>query len=99
VDSAARLGGDEFGIVLPDVALLEDVEFVGEKVLQAVRQPFIMRTVSCTLGASIGIAIYPDHGETADELISRADKAMYQVKKNGKGGIEIYRRIDSDREA
>lgn len=92
VDSAARLGGDEFGIVLPDVALLEDVKLVGEKVLHEVRQPFIMRAVSCALGASIGIAAYPDHGETADELISRADKAMYQVKKNGKGGVDIYRR-------
>jgi diguanylate cyclase (GGDEF)-like protein/PAS domain S-box-containing protein len=97
VDSAARLGGDEFGIVLPDVALLEDVTLVGEKVLQEVRQPFIMRAVSCTLGASIGVAAYPDHGETADELISRADKAMYQVKKNGKGGVGIYRRLDSEK--
>lgn len=91
VDSAARLGGDEFGIVLPDIALLEDAVLVGEKVLQEVSQPFLLRSVSCTLGASIGITSYPDIGETADELISRADKAMYQVKKSGKGGVCVYR--------
>jgi diguanylate cyclase (GGDEF)-like protein len=99
VDSAARLGGDEFGIVLPDMARLEDAELVGEKVLEEVRRPFSMRTVCCTLGASIGITTYPDHGETADELISRADKAMYRVKKNGKGAVVVYRRLDLDGEA
>jgi diguanylate cyclase (GGDEF)-like protein len=97
VDSAARLGGDEFGIVLPDVLLVDDVKLVGDKVLQAIRQPFIMRKVSCTLGASIGIAAYPDHGETVDELITNADKAMYQVKKNSKAGVGIYRLINSDK--
>ena len=96
VDSAARLGGDEFGIVLPDIALLEDAELVGEKVLQEVRRPFSIRSVSCTLGASIGITTYPDLGETADELISRADKAMYQVKKDGKGGVGVYQCLDLD---
>lgn len=99
VDSAARLGGDEFGIVLPDMARLEDAELVGEKVLEEVRRPFSMRTVCCTLGASIGITTYPDHGETADELISRADKAMYRVKKNGKGAVVVYRHLDLDGEA
>ncbi len=97
VDSAARLGGDEFGIVLPDITRLEDAELVGQKVLLEVRRPFSMRTVCCTLGASIGIATCPDHGETADELISRADKAMYQIKENGKGGVGVYRRLDSDK--
>jgi diguanylate cyclase (GGDEF)-like protein/PAS domain S-box-containing protein len=96
VDSAARLGGDEFGIVLPDIALLEDAELVGEKVLQEVRLPFSIRSVSCTLGASIGITIYPDLGETVDDLISRADKAMYQVKKDGKGGVRVYQCLDLD---
>jgi len=96
VDSAARLGGDEFGIVLPDIALLEDAELVGEKVLQEVRKPFVMRKVSCTLGASIGITIYPDLGETVDDLISRADKAMYQVKKDGKGAVAVYQCLDLD---
>ncbi len=96
VDSAARLGGDEFGIVLPDIALLEDVELVGEKVLQEVRRPFVLRSVSCVLGASIGITLYPDLGETADELISHADKAMYQIKKKGKGGVSVYQRLDLD---
>lgn len=90
VDSAARLGGDEFGIVLPDIAQLEDAELVGEKVLQEVRRPFPIRSISCTLGASIGITTYPELGETVDELISRADRAMYQVKKNGKGGVGVY---------
>lgn len=94
VDSAARLGGDEFGIVLPDIALLEDAQLVGEKVLQEVRRPFFLRSVSCTLGASIGITTYPDLGKTVDELISRADKAMYQIKKRGKGGVCVYQGLE-----
>lgn len=96
VDSAARLGGDEFGIVLPDIGSIQDAELVGTKVLTEVRRPFSISTVCCELGASIGVTTFPDHGTTVDELISRADSAMYRVKQGGKGGVEVYR--DSDYE-
>lgn len=91
VDSAARLGGDEFGIVLPDIARIEDARLVGEKVLAEVSRPFTIGTACCTLGASVGITVFPDHGDTADALISRSDAAMYRVKQNGKGGVGVYR--------
>lgn len=97
VDSAARLGGDEFGIVLPEISRLRDAELVGEKVLEAVRRPFPMRSINCTLGASIGIVTYPDLGKTVDELISRADKAMYLVKRRGKGGVGVYQGLDEEK--
>ena len=90
VDSAARLGGDEFGIVLPDIARIEDAVLVGEKVLAEVSRPFTVGRASCTLGASIGITTFPDHGETADALISYSDAAMYRVKQHGKGGVSVF---------
>ncbi|MEZ4483046.1 MAG: diguanylate cyclase [Syntrophotaleaceae bacterium] len=95
VDTAARLGGDEFGIVLPDIVQIEDAELVGDKVLIEVRRPFSVRNVCCEIGASIGITVFPDHGGTADELISHADAAMYRIKQGGVGGVEVYR--DSDK--
>ncbi len=89
VDSAARLGGDEFGIVLPEILHLGDAELVGQKVLLEISQEFSLRDSRCYLGASVGIAVFPDHGATADELISRADKAMYLVKESGKRGVGV----------
>lgn len=89
VDTAARLGGDEFGVVLPDLATGKDAEVVARKILKRIALPFSVKNRECRLGASIGISIYPDHGSSADELISLADSAMYQVKRGGKGGHAV----------
>jgi diguanylate cyclase (GGDEF)-like protein/PAS domain S-box-containing protein len=89
VDTAARLGGDEFGVVLPDLAMGKDAEVVAKKILDRIALPFSIKNREFRLGASIGISFYPDHGRSADELISLADGAMYLVKRRGKGGYAI----------
>jgi len=89
-DTVARLGGDEFAFVLPTVAR-ESPDTVLKKIMSAFREPITMGSngEKINVGASIGIALYPDHGTDADTLIGRADSAMYTAKRDG-SGICIY---------
>jgi diguanylate cyclase (GGDEF)-like protein/PAS domain S-box-containing protein len=89
VDTAARLGGDEFGVVIPELASDEDAKVVAKKIIDHIGLPFTLTNLECRLGASIGISFFPDHGNSPEELISRADNAMYHVKQTGKGGVRV----------
>ena len=85
-DTAARIGGDEFLIILND---LGEAHFAGEvahKILRAIATPITYGPGQLTVGASIGIAVFPDHAQGFDELKRAADKAMYCVKAAGKNG-------------
>jgi diguanylate cyclase (GGDEF)-like protein len=98
-DTLARLGGDEFGVLLSGV---EDPEksstHVAGKILDCMRKPFYLENHDeIYLGASIGIALYPDHGEDADTLLSHADIAMYAAKR-GDSDFTFYD-PDSDESA
>ncbi|PKU24782.1 diguanylate cyclase domain-containing protein [Telmatospirillum siberiense] len=86
-DTVARLGGDEFIIILPDMASPADAQLVAAKILSALSIPFALQSdeSSVQIGASIGIALYPTHGHTAEELVCAADKAMYEAKQAGRG--------------
>ncbi len=85
-DTLARIGGDEFGILLSDT---DDVwlaaKNVAKKVLGCFVEPFSSDGNNLYLGASIGVAIFPDHGQDADALVSRADIAMYRAKHRNAG--------------
>lgn len=84
-DTVARLGGDEFAIVLSGIESREDAGKVAEKVIGALSNPVqLPGGEECSVGVSIGIAIYPDNGVEIDRLMSAADDAMYQSKANGK---------------
>ncbi len=87
-DTVARLGGDEFSVVLPKVDA-DDAVLIAEKLLKALHEPFVVDARPLPLGASIGIALFPDHGEDASTLLRRADVAMYAAKQGG-GGLTIY---------
>jgi diguanylate cyclase (GGDEF)-like protein/PAS domain S-box-containing protein len=89
-DTLARLGGDEFTIVLPDLRERQDAEAIAGKFLECLQQPFFLGTHEVHISASIGIALYPLHGESIDELLCHADMAMYQVKAQGKNGYGFY---------
>jgi diguanylate cyclase (GGDEF)-like protein/PAS domain S-box-containing protein len=89
-DTAARLGGDEFGLVLSKISDRQGAQLVAKKVLETISAPLVVRGEHCYIGASIGISLYPEHGTSADELISRADSAMYRVKHAGKGSFGFY---------
>ena len=81
----ARLGGDEFAAILPRVSSIGDASAVAEKLLLAMREPFPIRGHAVSIGISIGIAFYPQHGEDIDTLMQRADAAMYAAKNNQRG--------------
>ncbi len=82
-DTVARLGGDEFGLVLPELDDLEALEPVLERLRIALEEPIQVQSLPIGVEASIGIAIYPDHGDDAQTLIQRADIAMYEAKRDG----------------
>lgn len=83
----ARLGGDEFGVLLPRVPR-QDVTLAAGTILMALETPFVIEGLPIAAEASIGIALYPDHGTTPDSLLQRADVAMYAAKKAG--GCALY---------
>jgi diguanylate cyclase (GGDEF)-like protein len=87
-DTVARLGGDEFVLVLSSTTDPEAAGAIATKVIKALSEPIIFNGHPCSIGASIGIAIYPKDGETQDALLSKADSAMYDAKEAGKN---IYR--------
>ena len=89
-DTVARLGGDEFIILLPGVGGAEDAFKIAEKIKQAIIQPVVTHGATITTSASIGIAIYPDHGQDGFALMNNADRAMYEVKSAGRNSIRIF---------
>jgi diguanylate cyclase (GGDEF)-like protein len=84
VDTVARLGGDEFVVLLGAAVPDEDLIAIAEKLLNGIKQPMTVRGKVLQLTASIGISRYPQDGQTAGELLSSADKAMYEVKGSGR---------------
>ena len=81
----ARLGGDEFAVLLPGVTEDQEVAAVAERIHDALDEPFPLDGINLTVGGSIGAALCPEHGNTADELLQRADIAMYAAKSNHTG--------------
>jgi len=85
-DTLARQGGDEFTVLLPDISNTEDVTMIARKMLAELKLPFTVADKDFIATVSIGIAIYPEDGETPEDLIRNADLAMYQTKSQGKNG-------------
>ncbi|HJW23715.1 MAG TPA: EAL domain-containing protein, partial [Rhodocyclaceae bacterium] len=90
-DTAARLGGDEFVLLLHDVDM-RGVEVTAQRVIEALAKPFDIDNLSFTVTCSIGIAVYPNDGQCADDLIKNADTAMYRVKEHGRADFRFYQR-------
>jgi diguanylate cyclase (GGDEF)-like protein/PAS domain S-box-containing protein len=88
-DTVARLGGDEFGALLIDVQQVEDAVVVAHKLLAATEGAPAALGIASELGASIGVALFPDDGDDADALLRAADDAMYRVKSAGKLGVRV----------
>lgn len=86
---AGRLAGDEFTLLLPSVSPAR-AEEVGGQVLRVLEQPFEIGGAQLRIGASIGVAIRPDHGVSLTDLMRAADVAMYHAKASGRGRVEVY---------
>jgi diguanylate cyclase (GGDEF)-like protein/PAS domain S-box-containing protein len=84
-DTVARLGGDEFALVLPALRDADAAANAARKILHTLEQPFVVEGQVLEVGASIGIALYPDHGTDARTLMRRADVAMYAAKQAQSG--------------
>ena len=83
-DTVARLGGDEFVLLLARVHGMASVQPVIERVLESLAQPYSLAGEVPQVSASMGVALYPDHGATPDHLLRAADQAMYRAKRLGK---------------
>jgi diguanylate cyclase (GGDEF)-like protein/PAS domain S-box-containing protein len=86
-DTIARIGGDEFIIILSDLSNIPDIKKIAVKIIKTISQPVLIYKTEVAVSASIGIALYPEHGATSDQLMRAADKAMYEVKKSGKNNF------------
>lgn len=89
VDTVARLGGDEFAVLLTDDVSPRRTLRAAERVLACFDEPHDIDGMSLQCGASLGVAIYPDHGDDAESLRKHADIAMYAAKRRG-GGVAVY---------
>lgn len=89
-DTVARLGGDEFAVLLPALEQPEDAMAVAEKIRQTISLPFDIAGDSIRVSSSIGIAVWPEHGASEEELAQSADRAMYRAKVNGRNRVEVF---------
>lgn len=89
VDTVARLGGDEFAAILTEIGSRKEVEDIAGRMVAELARPFRLPAGDADISCSMGIAIYPEHGETVDILIQRADEALYAVKQSGRNAFRI----------
>jgi diguanylate cyclase (GGDEF)-like protein len=83
-DTVARMGGDEFTVILSGVCAPLGNERVAREIVEVLAHPFVLSGKNCLITVSIGVSLYPENGETADQLIKIADAAMYVAKNSGK---------------
>lgn len=89
-DTAARIGGDEFALVISEILRFEDAPRLAERVSATFNSPFRLAGQETHVSASIGISLYPTHGQDAETLLRNADAAMYQVKKRGRNHLRFH---------
>ena len=89
-DLISRQGGDEFLIILPELTDKNDIFKVIEKIFKHIEEPFHIATHTLSISASLGVSLYPEHGDTFEILFKNADTAMYQAKEYGRNGYRVY---------
>jgi diguanylate cyclase (GGDEF)-like protein len=89
-DMVSRIGGDEFVAVMGNLASPEVVENLAENILSVLRQDFRVDEATLRVTSSIGIAVYPNSGDTVDALMKNADAAMYEAKQNGRNTYRFF---------
>lgn len=92
-DTLARLAGDEFVLILADAKVAKDIESTAAKLVERVSAPFDIDGEQVNIGASVGVAVHPHHGDTAEVLLHNADLAMYGAKERGRNCWHLYDRI------
>ncbi|RDY69949.1 sensor domain-containing diguanylate cyclase [Halobacillus trueperi] len=89
-DTLSRLGGDEFVILLSDLADTKHPRQVADRMLDRVLRPIHLQGCEIEISVSIGVSIYPEHGVDQGELLTKADRALYKAKENGRSCVSVY---------
>lgn len=92
-DTVARIGGDEFAVILTNIETREEAERVAKRLQQSLSQPYNIKGVTIQSSFSIGISLFPEDGQTKEQVIQHADKALYYSKEKGKNEISTYQDI------
>ena len=92
-DTVARIGGDEFVAVITDLEDVESIGSVAKKIVERLGERVVIKGAPISIGASVGISIFPDDAEDPEALIREADSAMYEVKSEGKNGYKFFSQI------
>ncbi len=91
VDTVTRLGGDEFAVLLENLAQPQDAARVAMEIINLLSEPWqLANGAELRLGASVGISLFPAHGQSAEELLQQADAALYQAKNEGRGRFQYF---------
>lgn len=89
-DTVARIGGDEFTLILPQVTQKEEVDEIAQRLIDTLKEPYLINKNNLYITASVGISFYPDDGEDMQTLMKKADIAMYSAKEKGKNNYQFY---------
>ena len=89
-DTVARLGGDEFVIMLEDVSCVEAISTLVKEISSLIDLPILLSNQTVSVSSSIGVAMYPGDGKTAEELLKNADIAMYHAKEQGRSNFQFF---------
>jgi diguanylate cyclase (GGDEF)-like protein len=96
-DTVARLGGDEFIVMLENLATRQPAGEIAESLISSLSSPYLLKDHPIEIGASAGIALFPDHGREVEELIQDADQAMYAAKNAGRGVVRYFQEAQAAR--
>lgn len=89
-DLVARFGGDEFAVLVNRITDAAQPQHIARRILEHLRQPFIVNGIENFISASVGISLYPEHGRDVETLLRNADAAMYSIKAIGRNDIRSY---------
>jgi diguanylate cyclase (GGDEF)-like protein len=96
-DLLFRMGGDEFTVIVPELSAPEDAALLARRIITTVSAPVMLYEHEVTVGATVGIAVYPGDGDSAEALVKNADAAMYAAKQAGRGTHAFYRTAMNER--
>ncbi len=89
-ETLARLGGDEFSVIMKGLTNIQDASILAQKILRLFIEPIMLDETEIYMGCSIGISLYPENGNTPQDLLKYADAAMYKAKKEGRNNFQYY---------